>query len=481
MSTYQTNPSDNSGANRNLNNYVAKQVVAQALGLNTKPSLMENEQAKAAGTPPSLEAETLLVSSTVAPAPESEEAYLPPASLPPRQYSGEAQLMAVILDWQRNLRKELEADDLAEPTLLESESGNNEIANEPDIAVQLPKQAREFGLLTRADVQAEPSAIPLIHGLISKGQLTMIAGPSGSGKSVFQLHLGAALLNATQVFGYAIPKRSRFLYVNLEGELKSRLDAIEQHYSGWSFPAPEAIFMTRPWRLNDRDSVEGLAHHVNEAGGVDVIFIDTLNRAIPGSDENLSTSMGQVIEHANLLINLTGAAVVLTHHTGKDKERGPRGHSSLYAALDTCIMVNQAESGLRTIELVKTRQGAGGDKRYFSIENIALGEDDYGLTIAGPALTEVEGSPDVEKAANATALTPQQKEALLALTLHMQNGLNGELLEEISRDEALEVVKAAFSAVSTRHRSTRAREAIDALTVAGRLLQNDSGMLSIGS
>lgn len=30
MSIHQVNPADHSGANRNLNNYVAKQVVAQA-------------------------------------------------------------------------------------------------------------------------------------------------------------------------------------------------------------------------------------------------------------------------------------------------------------------------------------------------------------------------------------------------------------------------------------------------------------------
>ena len=295
------------------------------------------------------------------------------------------------------------------------------------------------------------------------------------------LHLGAALLNANQVFGHAIPKRARFLYVNLEGELKPRLEAIERHHPGWSFPAPEAMFLTRPWCLNDRDSVEDLAHHINQAGGVDVIFIDTLNRAIPGSDENLSTDMGMVIAHSNQLIELTGAAVVLTHHTGKAKERGPRGHSSLYAALDTCLMVDQVESGLRTVELVKTRQAVGGNKYYFSIENIDLGEDDYGLPIVGPALTEVEGSPEVEKAATAPSLTPQQKEALVALSLHLQNGFDGELIKEISRDEALEVVKTAFSAVSTKHRSTRAREAIDALIEAGKFKQTENGMLTIGT
>lgn len=316
--------------------------------------------------------------------------------------STEAQSLATVQDEEPQ-----PVHKLSEPSLSESEPSIDEVDGGPSDAVQLTEQAREFGLLTRADVRAEPSAIPLIHGLISKGQLVMIAGPSGSGKSVFQLHLGAALLNEKQVFGYAIPKRGRFLYVNLEGDLKHRLEAIEQHYPGWSFPAPEAIFLTRPWRLNDWDSVEGLAHHVQQSGGVDVIFIDTLNRAIPGSDENLSTDMGVVIKHSNRLIELTGAAVVLTHHIGKAKERGPRGHSSLYAALDTCIMVDQAESGLRTIELVKTRQGAGGDMRYFSIENIALGEDDYGLPMVGPALTEVEGSPEVERAATAAALTPQ--------------------------------------------------------------------------
>jgi len=432
-------------------NALAAAMVAEILGSKTEAIPEEEKDAGASGDTPSLEAEELLTPST------------------------EAQPPSTVQDEAPYAEKER-----SEPSLLESEPSIEKDSGHSD-PVQLPKQAREFGLLTRADVQAEPSAIPLIHGLISKGQLVMIAGPSGSGKSVFQLHLGAALLNGSVVFDHAIPKRARMLYVNLEGDLKSRLEAIEQHQPGWSFPAPDAMFLTRPWRLNDRDSVDDLANHVNQAGGVDVIFIDTLNRATPGSDENLSTDMGMVIAHANLLINKTGAAVVLTHHTGKAKERGPRGHSSLYAALDTCLMVDETESGMRMVELVKTRQGPGGKKYYFTIENIALGEDDYGLPVVGPALTEVEGSPEVEKAANAVALTPQQKEALLALSLHMQDGLNGEPLGDISRDEALEVVKAAFSAVSSKHRSTRAREAIDALIEAGKLQQTDSGMLTMRS
>ena len=302
---------ENQPTSRRSNPFAAA-MVAEILGSKTGAIPEEAKDAGASRDTPCLEEEELLAPSTKA------------------QPSGTVQDDAHHADHER-----------PEPSLPESELKIDEDSD----PVRLPKQAREFGLLTRADVQAEPSAIPLVHGLISKGQLAMIAGPSGSGKSVFQLHLGAALLNGHEVFGHAIPKRARMLYVNLEGDLKPRLEAIEQHHPGWSFPAPDAMFLTRPWRLNDRDSVEDLANHVNQAGGVDVIFIDTLNRATPGSDENLSADMGMVIAHANLLINLTGAAVVLTHHTGKAKERGPRGHSSLYAALDTCLMVDEAESG----------------------------------------------------------------------------------------------------------------------------------------
>lgn len=183
MSNYHVNPSDNSGANRNLNNYVAKQVVAKALGLNTEQGTMANEQAEASR-------DTLALGVDTAPSPSTD-----------------AQPPATVQDEVSQPKHEL-----SEPGLSESEPDIDEVDSGLSDAVRLPEQARQFGLLTRADVQAEPSAIPLIHGLISKGQLVMIAGPSGSGKSVFQLHLGAALLNGNEVFKQAIPKRARMLY-----------------------------------------------------------------------------------------------------------------------------------------------------------------------------------------------------------------------------------------------------------------------------
>lgn len=110
MSIHQINPSDNSGATRNLNNYVAKQVVAQALRLNTTPSPMKTSRRKplALTQPGKLNRCSCLDGSSC-----TRISNLKRHLCPRRQYAGEAQPMAAILDWQRNLRKELEADNLA--------------------------------------------------------------------------------------------------------------------------------------------------------------------------------------------------------------------------------------------------------------------------------------------------------------------------------------------------------------------------------
>ena len=67
---------------RSDNNYLAKLVVAQAVGRQPEPNPKEDEQAE---TAPGQEAEPLLVSSMAQPAPKLEEADVPPASPPPHQ------------------------------------------------------------------------------------------------------------------------------------------------------------------------------------------------------------------------------------------------------------------------------------------------------------------------------------------------------------------------------------------------------------
>ena len=89
--------------------------------------------------------------------------------------------------------------------------------------------------------------------------------------------------------------------------------------------------MVQPFKLIDLSDVRELAALIQ---GSTVVFIDTLNRAAPTSDENSSRDMGEILEAATLLQTLIKGLIVLVHHTGKDSSRGlmPALHTGVQAS-----------------------------------------------------------------------------------------------------------------------------------------------------
>lgn len=375
MSNHHIDPSDNSGATRNLNNYVAKQVVAQALGLNTKPSPMENEQVEAAGTPPSQQAEPVLVSSTVAPAPESEE-----ESMPPRQYSGEAQLMAAILDWQRSLRKELEADNLAterppagsdsnymakpivaqavglqpEPNPKEAAPGLEE-ADVPPVSPpprQLPKPTLPLppgvkrGLPTHIsqDFRHLPRHVWLVRDVFHGGEVIILWGESQAGKTALLLDMVAAIASGEDWAGHPVT-RTNVIYVALEGQIgvRTRVQALEHDRCIGHLEGVHYVF--NPCNVSSEEDVNELALTALKHDAK-FIVIDTLSASIAGvAEENSNTAMAGVIANVQRLTQMTGAAVLLVHHCGNDPKRGARGAYALHANPDVSIEVGRSGGG----------------------------------------------------------------------------------------------------------------------------------------
>jgi hypothetical protein len=123
--------------------------------------------------------------------------------------------------------------------------------------------------------------------------------------------------------------------------------------------------------------VDELAACLIQSGRCDgVLIIDTLARAAAGLDENSSREMGQVIEAASRLQREVGGLVVLVHHTGKDGSKGPRGHSSLLAALDAAIRVDQ-KGNRRTWTLDKAKDAEDGREHDFELEVVNLTRDEW--------------------------------------------------------------------------------------------------------
>nr|WP_301953281.1 AAA family ATPase [Pseudomonas aeruginosa] len=193
----------------------------------------------------------------------------------------------------------------------------------------LSKKQR-FSPLPVEALEAMPPQQWRIKGVFPIEGLAVVYGASTAGKSFLSLEMAASIGDGLPFFEHAT-KPAAVLYVGLEGEggYRGRVVAWQRHHGR---AIPDSVrFLLQPFRLTDPQDVADLAA-VCPPGCV--VFIDTLNRAAPGMDENSSRDMGAVIEGAKTLQRLIGGLVVLVAHTGKDSAKGLRGHSSLFAALD---------------------------------------------------------------------------------------------------------------------------------------------------
>jgi hypothetical protein len=104
-----------------------------------------------------------------------------------------------------------------------------------------------------------------------------------------------------------------------------------------------------------------------------LVIVDTLNRVMPGGNENASEDMGAVISNAKMIEDAFGCAVMFVHHSGKDEGKGTRGHSSLKGAMDSEISIGRNED-IRTFRVEKQKEG----KDYYDLFNFKLKTIDLG-------------------------------------------------------------------------------------------------------
>jgi hypothetical protein len=218
-----------------------------------------------------------------------------------------------------------------------------------------------------------------VKGVIPERGIAAIYGPSGSGKSFLVVDMAINIAKGSDWFGYRV-KPCPVVYVCLEGEagLSVRLAAYRTKGS-----IPKGIaFIDQPANLLDTKDLRDLvaAIKANQMGG-GIVIIDTLNRAVPGMDENSSVDMGHAINACKLIQQGVGGLVLLVHHSGKDATKGMRGHSSLHAALDAAIEVKRSGDE-REWSVAKAKDGAEGKGNPFMLEVVEMGTDEDGDPIS---------------------------------------------------------------------------------------------------
>lgn len=341
-----------------------------------------------------------------------------------------------------------------------------------------PSARRGLRALRLDELQQMPKASWLIKGVLPKQGLACLYGPSGVGKSFAMLDMGLSISRGVDWQGQRVTQAA-VVHVAAEGGhgFAQRLEAYGKRHSVNVAHIP---FFVCPSGFDlrhgpDVAEVVAMAEGISAQGlRVGLVVIDTLNRVLPGADENAASDMSAAVAGMAQIAEKLGCLVAIVHHSGKDAGKGARGHSSLRAAMDAELSADRADadSALRIIRTTKQRDGADDLKFGFTLEPTFLHYDEDGVTeIVVPVAmaAPVEATKRVRRAGRPSAWGPAVQQAL--------DGMDG----PVSEAQVIAAAKAAYSAAggaAGKNAATSVRRELQRLADEG-LIDLASGVVSV--
>jgi hypothetical protein len=334
----------------------------------------------------------------------------------------------------------------------------------------VPKTKPRFELIDVRAIRDLPPMDWRVKGIFPTCGLVSIFGNSGSGKSFLAFDLACAIASGNKWFNYRV-QAAPVVYAALEAEggFRVRSQAWEVG-NGCGLPQNFQM-MLNPFQLTNSADVQEFGSLIPKGA---VIFLDTLNRAAPTSDENSSKDMGILLEAAKQLQTLTSGLVLLVHHSGKVSSKGMRGHSSLFAAMDGAIEVTR-NGDRREWQVAKSKDGIDSQAHHFKLLTINLGIDMHGEEITSCVVRTDDTLAQVSR-----VRVPQggnQRLVYDAIQPLFKDGVSGKpgapvLRPCISLDAAV-LAGASRLTCESHRRNTKSRETISSLVSRGVLGLHD--------
>jgi len=333
--------------------------------------------------------------------------------------------------------------------------------------------AMRYKLLTGDDLCNLPAFQWRIKGVLPARGMAAMFGPSGSGKSFLMLDMLQSLARGHDWFGHKV-NQCCATYIALEGEagVASRIKAYRSRHGS----TPEDIcYVAQSFNLLDEDDIKELAAAIQAAGTGDVVVLDTLSRATPGSDENDSKAMGLIVSAAKMLQELIGGLVLLVHHTGKDAAKGMRGHSSLHAALDCAIEVKRKGDNREWV-VAKNKDGEDGASHPFKLDVVSLGVDSDGdeitscVIVAGQSAQAIQNKKPTLGSNQSIAMKALEESLCTSVDIDKDGAPPGKPCLRV--EQALTIV-ALLMPGEAKHKKQRANEALKGLTKNNILGMNE--------
>jgi hypothetical protein len=232
-----------------------------------------------------------------------------------------------------------------------------------------PPGAPKFAPKSLADLLAMPPKRWLIDQIIGAGDLSMLYGPPGSGKSFVVIDLiFAGCLGQSFARRFDTSRRLTVAYCAGEGAsgLPQRFAAAAEHYGVSALPS--FTFFDAAPQLFTGEVADAYSASIGEfvrewqqrqaagaAGQLDLLVIDTMHSATIGADENSAQDMGKVLQATKAAVSALGCAVMLVHHSNK-QGNAERGSSALRGAMD-CMIEVKPTAGKFLLSCEKLKDG----------------------------------------------------------------------------------------------------------------------------
>ena len=291
----------------------------------------------------------------------------------------------------------LVADDFDVVELTEEEAQESEAAAAANEAT-LQAQAERFRLIDLADFAVGATYPYLVKTVVPKADLVVLFGESGSGKSFFAWDLCAHIARGEPWRGHRV-RRGKVVYVCAEGAqgFRKRVMAYCQHHGIDPAQLDVKVIADAPNFLTDTDHKRVARQILSAWGQVDLIVIDTLAQTTPGANENAAEDMGKALGRLKELRRVTGATILLVHHSGKDASKGARGWSGLKAAADAEIEITRLDR-CRVARVSKSKDDKDNIEFGFDLEvvNIGVDEDDDVISSCVAVAAEIDRTDAVK-------------------------------------------------------------------------------------
>ena len=235
-----------------------------------------------------------------------------------------------------------------------------------------------FEYLSVDQIKAMPDPDWLVTGLVVEQALGFIYGPPGCLKTFIALDMALCFsVGMPDWWGRAIERKGAVVYISSEGQadLKFRIEAWEQHNKVLADDSP--FFLIRQTiNFMKADDVGKLLATVQAiadltGGPIAAVFVDTVSRVLPGSDENLQKDMTLFVAACDAVRQRFLATVIGLHHTSRNGNI--RGSTVIPGAGDFLVEVRREPGALAgSIFATKIKSAEDGWEQFFRVEKIDL-------------------------------------------------------------------------------------------------------------